>query len=83
MALRKAASTELRPGRAPAVPTAVGIPASAGFVAVKPKIPPAIVKRIADAVQSSRSEGPARPTRPRGDASPVGARLSVCAQPVE
>ncbi|KZF03720.1 MULTISPECIES: site-specific integrase [unclassified Rhodococcus (in: high G+C Gram-positive bacteria)] len=46
-----------RPGRAPSVTTGVGIPAGVGSVAVEPEIPPAVAKRIASAVQSSRSEG--------------------------
>ena len=46
-----------RPGRAPAATTGVGIPAGVGSVAVEPDIPPAVAKRIASAVQSSRPEG--------------------------
>lgn len=48
---------DFRPARTAAVTTAAGIPASAGSVAVEPEIPPAVAKRIAAAVQSSRSEG--------------------------
>ncbi|OZF53102.1 site-specific integrase [Rhodococcus sp. 14-2470-1a] len=47
------------PGRTPAVSTPVG---SAGLAsaAVEPEIPPAVAKRIAKAVESSRSEGTRR-----------------------
>ncbi|MBY4383798.1 tyrosine-type recombinase/integrase [Rhodococcus fascians] len=47
---------DFRPGRAPAVSTVEG---SVGgrSLAVEPEIPPAVAKRIAAAVQSSRSEG--------------------------
>ncbi|MDV8079799.1 integrase [Rhodococcus sp. IEGM 1370] len=47
------------PGRTPAVSTAVG---SVGLAssAVEPEIPPAVAKRIAKAVESSRSEGTRR-----------------------
>ncbi|OZD85357.1 integrase [Rhodococcus sp. 05-2256-B2] len=44
---------DFRPARTPAV----GVPESIGSVAVEPEIPPAVAKRIASAVQSSRSEG--------------------------
>lgn len=39
---------------------AVGTPECVGAVAVEPEIPPAVAKRIASAVQSSRSEGTRR-----------------------
>jgi integrase len=44
---------DFRPARTPAV----GIPEGVGAVAIEPEIPPAVAKRIAAAVQSSRSEG--------------------------
>ncbi|OZF25729.1 integrase [Rhodococcus sp. 14-2496-1d] len=44
---------DFRPARTPAV----GIPESVGSVAVEPEIPTAVAKRIASAVQSSRSAG--------------------------
>ena len=50
---------DFRPGPPPAVSTSVG---SAGLAstAVEPEIPPAVAKRIAKAVESSRSEGTRR-----------------------
>lgn len=48
---------EFRPGRTPATATSVGIPEDVRPVAVEPVIPPAVARRIAVAVQSSRSEG--------------------------
>jgi integrase len=44
---------DFRPARTPVM----GMPESVGAVAVEPEIPPAVAKRIASAVQSSRSEG--------------------------
>ncbi|MBY4403021.1 site-specific integrase [Rhodococcus fascians] len=44
---------DFRPARTPAM----GMPESVGAVAVEPEIPPAVAKRIASAVLSSRSEG--------------------------
>ena len=50
---------DFRPGRTPAISASAG---SAGLAstAVEPEIPPAVAKRIAKAVQSSRSEGTRR-----------------------
>lgn len=48
---------DFRPGRAPARATAAGIADAGRPAAVEPEIPPAVAKRIAAAVQSSRSEG--------------------------
>ncbi|MBM7244185.1 integrase [Rhodococcus fascians] len=48
---------DLRPGRAPAVSTVAGTSVGGRSLAVEPEIPPAVAKRIAAAVQSSRSEG--------------------------
>ncbi|MDV6263963.1 integrase [Rhodococcoides yunnanense] len=48
---------DLRPARTAAVTSAVAVHAGAGSVATEPAIPPAVAKRIASAVQSSRSEG--------------------------
>ncbi|MDZ7931918.1 MAG: site-specific integrase [Rhodococcus sp. (in: high G+C Gram-positive bacteria)] len=48
---------DFRPDRTPAVTTVVGTAEIGGSVAVEPEIPPAVAKRIASAVQSSRSEG--------------------------
>ncbi|NIL86989.1 hypothetical protein RhoFasGS6_04403 [Rhodococcus fascians] len=48
---------DFRPGRAPAVTPFAGTSVGARSVAVEPEIPPAVAKRIAAAVQSSRSEG--------------------------
>ncbi|QCB51785.1 site-specific integrase [Rhodococcus sp. PAMC28707] len=48
---------DFRPARTPAVGTAPGILGNGLSAAVEPEIPPAVAKRIASAVQSSRSEG--------------------------
>ncbi|ORI19702.1 integrase [Rhodococcus sp. 1163] len=48
---------DLWQARTPAVITAAGLPEGDRSVAVEPEIPPAVAKRIASAVQSSRSEG--------------------------
>jgi hypothetical protein len=48
---------DFRPGRPPAVTTVAGTADAGMSVAVEPEIPPAVAKRIASAVQSSRSEG--------------------------
>ncbi|WP_420030385.1 hypothetical protein [Rhodococcus ruber] len=48
---------DFRPGRAPARTTVAGIADAVRPVAVEQEIPPAVAKRIASAVQSSRSEG--------------------------
>ena len=48
---------DLRPGRAPAVRTVAGTSEGGRSIAVEPEIPAAVAKRIAAAVQSSRSEG--------------------------
>ncbi|OZF56527.1 site-specific integrase [Rhodococcus sp. 14-2470-1a] len=48
---------DFRPGRAPAVSNVAGSPVGGRSLAVEPEIPPAVAKRIAAAVQSSRSEG--------------------------
>ncbi|WP_462052412.1 hypothetical protein [Rhodococcus sp. RS1C4] len=48
---------DFRPGRAPAVSTVAGTPEGGRSLAVGPEVPPAVTKRIAAAVQSSRSEG--------------------------
>ncbi|OZD18143.1 integrase [Rhodococcus sp. 06-156-3C] len=50
---------DFRTGRTPAVSTSVGT-AGLASVAVEPEIPPAVAKRIAKAVESSRSEGTRR-----------------------
>ncbi|WP_407727557.1 integrase (plasmid) [Rhodococcoides fascians] len=48
---------DFRPGQTPAVNTVAGTADAGKSVAVEPEIPPAVAKRIAAAVQSSRSEG--------------------------
>lgn len=48
---------DFRPGHASAGTTVAGIADAGRPVAVEPEIPPAVAKRIAAAVQSSRSEG--------------------------
>lgn len=48
---------DFRPSRAPAVSTVADSPGGGRSLAVEPEIPPAVAKRIAAAVQSSRSEG--------------------------
>ena len=50
---------DFRPGRSPAVRTSVG-PAELASTVVEPEIPPAVVKRIAKAVEPSLSEGTRR-----------------------
>ncbi|CCQ18155.1 Phage integrase family protein [Rhodococcus sp. AW25M09] len=48
---------DFRPGRTLAVTTVAGTADTGRSVAVEPEIPPAVAKRIASAVHSSRSEG--------------------------
>lgn len=48
---------DFRPGRTPAVTNVAGTADAGRSVAVEPEIPPAVAKRIASAVHSSRSEG--------------------------
>ncbi|MET4050507.1 MULTISPECIES: integrase [unclassified Rhodococcus (in: high G+C Gram-positive bacteria)] len=48
---------DFRPGRVPAARSAAGTSEGGRSVAIEPEIPPAVAKRIAAAVQSSRSEG--------------------------
>ena len=48
---------DFRPAQTPAIASTVGVPEADRPVAVEPEIPPAVAKRIAAAVQSSRSEG--------------------------
>jgi integrase len=51
---------DFQPARTPAVNTSVGAAGLVAAAVVQPEIPPAVAKRIAKAVESSRSEGTRR-----------------------